>query len=134
MLRTSNLTPQEAARHATDPDYLLPGEELGRVEDAAHWMAVYRELLEFKRALLSEAARMVITMVPAAREEARTDQVLLAHQADRYRRRLAHWQSRSAGAAVTGGTPALSTPLLSDRSALAQGRTAAFRKRPTPLP
>lgn len=127
--KRSHLTPQEAGRRASDPDYLLPGEQRGRTQDAPYWIAIYTELLEFERVLLSGAARALVAMAPYARDEAGTDQVLLSHQADRYRRRLAHWRTRRAGGLgeVTTRAPAVA-------ASAAEGTTAAARRPPVPLP
>jgi hypothetical protein len=93
-----NLTPQEAARRAADPDYLLPGEQrdvrCGCDADAVHWASVYRELLVFKEQLLSLARSQIGTMSEDAADDARVDETLLEHQAQRYRRRLTFWNAR----------------------------------------
>ena len=81
------LTPEEAARRAADPDYLMPGEQADvrgdRASDAVHWLSVYGELLAFKEELLSFGRLQMMTLSEDARRDVRTDEVLLAHQAER---------------------------------------------------
>lgn len=100
-------TPEEAARRAADPDYLMPGEQADvrgdRAADAVHWLSVYGELLAFKEELLSVGRSHMTTMSEDARQDARTDEVLLAHQAERYRRRIAFWTARLTALQVAEG-------------------------------
>jgi hypothetical protein len=92
---------QSAARGAeaaADAERLLPGEDEVRstLEDAALWVDVYRELLEFKQKLLADAAAQAALMrhEEARREVEDTDVVVLRAEGRRLARRLAFWQGR----------------------------------------
>ena len=101
----SRFTPDEAARRAIDADLRLDGEDPATdlVEDAVHWVKVYSELLAFKEHLLELSASDIGAMSELdARFDAATDEVLLEHQAARYRRRLAEWKQRLGALTVTG--------------------------------
>jgi hypothetical protein len=95
---TPRLTAEEAARRAVDPDYLMPGERRdivsSRAADAIHWTSVYGELMTFKEELLSLSRSRIETMSGDAGSDARIDEVILEHQAERYRRRIAFWKAR----------------------------------------
>lgn len=79
-------------------DVLLPGESVGGIviEDIQHWIAVYSELLEFKRFMLDGAtARQRAMITPDAREEIETTDLRVARaEAERFTRRLSYWRSR----------------------------------------
>lgn len=81
-----------------DGDRLLSGEDPNsrQVEDTAHWIAVYSELLVFKERLLESAQRSLLEMTEelARSESANTDITVLAAERDRLRRRLDFWKGR----------------------------------------
>ena len=75
----------------------LPGEDLGTpyLEDAQMWLGVYTELLQFKETLLRDTGHALDTISDPGREEVdKTDAVILAAEAQRFRQRLALWQRR----------------------------------------
>jgi hypothetical protein len=105
-------TPDEAARRAIDADLRLDGEDpnTSLVEDAVHWVKVYTELLAFKEHLLELSASDIGAMSELdARSDAATDEVLLEHQAGRYRRRLAEWKQRLGGLTASGSATSART-------------------------
>jgi hypothetical protein len=86
-----------AASDAVDVERLLPGEEpSGHPEDIEHWIAVYSELLDFKRFMLDGASARVNQMATTeARTEIESTDLRLARaEAERFTRRLAFWRSR----------------------------------------
>jgi hypothetical protein len=90
---------REAARKASDPERLLPGESLDspHIDDVEHWIAVYRELLAYKDRLLA-VTRTTLSQPteehPARREIVETDQALIVAERERFVRRLGFWQDR----------------------------------------
>jgi hypothetical protein len=89
---------KRTAQEQVDSDRLLEGEDpqTRYVEDAAHWVTVYSELLLFKERLVDSAQGGLLDITDAvARQEATsTDlQVLLAERA-RLRGRLEFWKGR----------------------------------------
>lgn len=79
------------------PDRLIEGEDPGTSfpQDARHWIAVYRELIEFKEGILGRIRTLIATMPAAARQEAMDkDVAILEDQLQRYHRRLEFWYSR----------------------------------------
>ena len=68
------------------------------LEDAAHWMTVYGELL----IMLAAAADNLKVMSEDAKADAKFDQRLLRARAGRYQVRLEYWTSRTAELAGTG--------------------------------
>jgi hypothetical protein len=75
----------------------LPGEDLSTpyLEDAQMWLAVYTELLEFKQTLLRDTGQALDTISSAGREEVgKTDAVILAAEAQRFRQRVSLWERR----------------------------------------
>ncbi len=77
----------------------LPGEDLTTpyLEDAQMWFGVYSELLEFKEKLLADTGHALATISAVGREEvAKTDEVILDAEAQRFRQRLALWRQRCA--------------------------------------
>ena len=67
----------------------LPGEDLSTpyLEDAQMWLGVYTELLEFKETLLRDTGDALDAIAAPGREEVgRTDAVILAAEAQRFRR------------------------------------------------
>jgi hypothetical protein len=89
--------PREAARRSLDPDRLLPGEnpDSHEQEDAAHWVRVYRELMETKQTLAADLAIALERSGEAARAELESvDMVLIRFQLQRFERRFAYWSER----------------------------------------
>lgn len=90
---------REAALKAGDPDRLLPGEdpESTYLDDARHWIEVYRELLAYKERLLAVADEMLDRPPeePAGQEIAETDLVLMTAERARFADRLDYWSRRS---------------------------------------
>ena len=86
---------------------LLPGEKNEAVEldDVHHWLGVYAELLEFKRAAIATMRSAIAGMTsPEARTEARRrDLEKLENQEARYRGRMAFWNARLADFQPRGG-------------------------------
>jgi len=90
---------EKAADKAVAEERLLPGEEPSSSdpEDACHWIAVYSELLTFKRGILERSTDEAAAMSqPAKREVESTDLVVLRAEAARLERRLSFWQNRLA--------------------------------------
>ena len=89
---------QRAADKEVDPDRLLEGEDptTPHPEDARHWMQTYRELLAFKKRMLSVAGEAAKHpwKESAAREVASTDLVTLKAEQARFKRRLEFWKGR----------------------------------------
>ncbi|HEY2706399.1 MAG TPA: winged helix-turn-helix domain-containing protein [Candidatus Dormibacteraeota bacterium] len=100
----------DATARISDQSGRLAGEEAvgATAEDAAHWIAVYSELLAFKAELLEITARRRSSMSEDARGEAEADGVVIGAQADKYTRRLQEWRAQVTTMAPAGpGTPAL---------------------------
>jgi hypothetical protein len=90
---------REAARKASDPERLLPGEssDSSHLDDVEHWIAVYRELLAYKDRLLAVTGTTLSQLTeeqPAKREVVETDRVLIVAERERFARRLGFWQDR----------------------------------------
>jgi hypothetical protein len=89
---------KRAASRAVDPDRLLDGEdpETRYIEDTAHWITVYSELVLFKERLVDSASDALRNMTePHARDEVgKTDLLVLTAERDRLRRRLDYWKER----------------------------------------
>ena len=89
---------ERAALRSVDPDRLLDGEDPGTsyVEDAAHWITVYSELVLFKERLVDTASEALRNMTEAhARDEvSKTDLMVLTAERDRLKRRLDYWKER----------------------------------------
>jgi hypothetical protein len=86
-----------AAADAVDVERLLPGEEPSdHREDIEHWIAVYSELLDFKRFMLDGASVRASQMATTeARTEIESTDLRLARaEAERFTRRLAYWRRR----------------------------------------
>jgi hypothetical protein len=99
---SDRLEPEEAvdaANDAVDPDRLLPGEdpESRLLEDAEHWRAVYRELLDAKASIvdLTHSQLEGTSEVPVRDELSNDEQIMLAEQR-RLQRRLRFWDDRAA--------------------------------------
>lgn len=81
----------------SSPDRLLEGEDPRTAfpQDARHWIAVYREMTEFKEGILGRIRTLIATMPAAARQDAMDNDVaILEDQLQRYHRRLEFWYSR----------------------------------------
>jgi tRNA U54 and U55 pseudouridine synthase Pus10 len=88
---------EKAAIEQVEPDRLLAGEDENsqHLDDAEHWIKVYRELLEFKRSVLATTEEHIGTMEPdASAEVQKTDLKALHAEALRFERRLVYWRSR----------------------------------------
>lgn len=79
-------------------DRLLDGEDpaTSYVEDAAHWVTVYSELLLFKERLVDAAQNGLLQMTdPLARTEATdVDLPVMLAERERLRKRLDFWKER----------------------------------------
>jgi hypothetical protein len=88
----------QSALEAVDEDRLLHGEDPDSefLEDAAHWVAVYSELLIFKERLLEVAQQGLaqLTEDVARVEVGSTDLMVLSAERSRLRRRLDFWKER----------------------------------------
>ena len=79
------------------PDRLLEGEDPRTLfaQDARHWIAVYREMIEFKEGLLSRIRTLLTSLPAAARQDVMVNDVaMLEDQLQRYTRRLEFWYAR----------------------------------------
>jgi hypothetical protein len=89
----------DVARELTNPQYRLPGEEDSEssplLEDAEHWLQVYRELLTFKRTLLRTAEIHREGAPEAVATEVGGDQTLLRAELDRLEQRHDFWERRA---------------------------------------
>jgi hypothetical protein len=98
---------EDAADKAVDGDRLLEGEDPATpyLEDAAHWVTVYSELLSVKRELVGVSEERLPELPKEARHElASTDLVVLDAEMKRFSRRLAYWRERCVE--LGGGTQA----------------------------
>jgi hypothetical protein len=98
---------RQAALHSVDQDRLLPGEERDLrnddPRDAAHWVAVYGELLELKRELIGMVAGRMEAVQDSARTELDNDLYLLVAEESRLARRHELWSDRAARLAGDNG-------------------------------
>lgn len=81
----------------SSPDRLLEGEDPRTAfpQDARHWIAVYREMIEFKEGLIGRIRTLLTTLPAAARQDVmENDVAMLEDQLQRYHRRLEFWYSR----------------------------------------
>ena len=87
---------QDALDRVTDPDRLLEGEDSDTtyLDDAQHWVHVYRELLGFKRGVVDEAVAGAADLPADAAPEADADLTILKAERQRLERRLRFWESR----------------------------------------
>jgi hypothetical protein len=91
--------PEHSAAHrAVDHDRLIDGEDPSSsyVEDAAHWITVYSELVLFKERLVDTAGEALRNMTEgqARQEVSSTDLIVLTAERDRLKRRLDFWKER----------------------------------------
>jgi hypothetical protein len=92
-------TLEQIARDAADANYRLPGEDARSATPAQirEWVAIYADLLAFKRNLLKQASEQLPGLHPAAgREVAEGDLVLLEAQCARCSQQLDYWRLRAA--------------------------------------
>jgi hypothetical protein len=83
---------------AADRKRLLPGErpDTAYLEDAAHWVSVYEDLLAFNDEMMKGISQR-LTLVPAGQHGAEgPDLMLLQAHVSRLRWRLVFWQRRLA--------------------------------------
>src|ERR1700730_1125040 len=89
---------RRAAMRSVDPERLLPGEERDlrstNPRDAAHWTAVYAEILDFKRGLGREGADRRGRVPDAARAELDNALVILVAEESRLDGRHRFWTAR----------------------------------------
>lgn len=95
----------DATARVSDQSGRLVGEATDHAtgENAAHWVAVYTELLAFKAELLEITAKRRVTMSHDARGEAEADEAVIGAQADKYTRRLREWRGHLDESSTTGG-------------------------------
>lgn len=96
--QTAPTEDEKAALEQVEPDRLLAGEDEAtrHLDDAVHWVKVYSELLEFKRAVLTTTEEHVARMHPdAGIEVQKTDLKALHAEALRFERRLIFWKTRT---------------------------------------
>lgn len=89
--------PQEALRGRVRPaSPLEAGEDVasGRLEDADHWVAVYSELVEFKRDLLREIDRQARDMSREAASEISYNRRAFVLELQRMELHLNYWRER----------------------------------------
>jgi len=78
-------------------DRLLEGEDPQTIypRDARHWIAVYREMIDFKEQLLARVEAQLGRLPKAARTDVADNDIgLIQNQLDRYQRRLEFWYGR----------------------------------------
>jgi DNA-binding response OmpR family regulator len=78
-------------------DRLLEGEDPKTLfaHDARHWIAVYREMIDFKDQLLARVQEQLRRLPRAARSDVTDNDVgMIQKQLDRYKRRLEFWYAR----------------------------------------
>jgi DNA-binding response OmpR family regulator len=78
-------------------DRLLEGEDPQTVfaHDARHWIAVYREMIDFKDQLLARVEDQLRRLPKAARSDVTDNDIgLIQDQLDRYKRRIEFWYSK----------------------------------------
>lgn len=89
---------EETGRESADPTRLLHGEDLTSTDpdDVAHWITVYRELVDFKDVALRLAAERRAKGLPEVnRELGDIDVPLLSRERAHYLERLALWEGRT---------------------------------------
>ena len=89
----------DIASDLMDPEHRLPGEVDSEssplLEDAQHWLQVYRELLTFKRTLLRTAEIHKEGAPDAVVVEVSDDQTVLRAELDRLEQRQGFWERRA---------------------------------------
>jgi len=88
----------QIAEDLVDPQRRLPGEIDSEtsplLEDAQHWLQVYRELLTFKRTMLRTAEVHKEGAPEPVVDEVHNDQVLLRAELNRLEQRQRFWEMR----------------------------------------
>lgn len=79
-----------------EPTVLLPGEDplSPHADDAAHWAAVYRELVEAKEAVHEKIREQKANVPAAARPELSLDERVSLLELERLRLHLGYWESK----------------------------------------
>lgn len=93
----NDLDTDDLRREAARPERLIEGEDPAATDATTveHWLLVYGQLLGTKSGLLADLRKGMTTMDPTARDEMiKTDEMLLAAQVERFKRRIAFWESR----------------------------------------
>lgn len=88
---------EELGGRKTRVDHMQPGEDPDRAlpEEAAHWAAVYGELIEFKRELLAGIDGKARTAGdPAVGDELSQDRDILESELERLELHQAFWSER----------------------------------------
>lgn len=89
---------EDAAGKQVEADRLLAGEdpETHYLDDAVHWLAVYRELLQGKATILTGLTERLAQMHEdeARHELGETDVVVLQHETARIQSRIDFWTKR----------------------------------------
>ena len=86
-----------AAWEGADLERPIEGEdpESNSLQEAQHWVVVYRHLVKLETELFDVLAGMIPTMPSEAQLEAeQTNLPVLASQVERFRHRLEYWQKR----------------------------------------
>jgi len=95
-----------------DSEPLMPGEHptSNYIDDVEHWIAVYSELLDFKRFMLDGATVRAREMRTddARTEVENTDLRVARAEAERFARRLGYWRGRLNAVRALQTAPALS--------------------------
>ncbi len=78
------------------PSEPIEGEDIGTThwKDARHWMSIYADLIEFKRAILARVARDLANLPPPAQKAAVEDVAIIEAQMLGYHKRLDPWYAR----------------------------------------
>ena len=87
----------QAAAESVDEERLLDGEDPNTtyLDDASHWVTVYKELIAVKRDLLKVSEDHLEGMQAESRKEvSSTDLVVLDSEMRRFSRRLEFWRQR----------------------------------------
>ncbi len=89
----------DIAGQLVDPEHRLPGEldseRSPLLEDAQHWLQVYRELVTFKRTLLRTAEVHKEGAPDPVVGEVSDDQAVLRAELDRLEQRHRFWEQRA---------------------------------------
>jgi hypothetical protein len=125
---------ERLARAAVDDSRLLDGEdpESNLLEDARHWLVVYKELAGFKQSILDQIHEKLpdLSGVTAA-ELSSVDIVIIRQQLERYKRRIAFWERRTSevthSVSVTGRPDGVRSPSPTNRVEPQRHRPQASR-------
>ena len=89
----------DLAGELADPERLMEGEnpDTEDLEDAEHWLSVYKELMAFKQELLEKLRSRLQTMNASdAHDEVLADERMLELELARFARRQEFWRVRIA--------------------------------------